>query len=73
MQDGDMPPERWAKKVVADLLKARPPPHICRGESAWLVWVLGFLPFGMFDGILKDTSGLNKVQKVMEKQECADS
>ena len=72
MQDGGMSPERWAKDVVADLLKARPPPNIWRGESAWLVWVLGLLPFGMLDRMVKDMSGLNKVQKVMEKQECAD-
>ena len=73
MKGGGMPPEQWAKEVVADLLKARPPPNIWKGESAWLVWVLGLLPFGMFDGIVKDISGLNKVQKVIEKQERADA
>ena len=61
------------KEDVADLLKARPPPKFWRGESAWLVWVLGLLPFGKFDEIVKDMSGLNRVQKVMEKQEWVDS
>ncbi|KAG0651566.1 Short-chain dehydrogenase cctT [Hyphodiscus hymeniophilus] len=53
--------DSWAKGVVKDLTKSKPPHQIWRGGSAWLVWLSTFLPIGMFDGELKRVTGLDAV------------
>lgn len=56
----------WAKAVVKDLLKKKPPTIIYRGEQAWLAWLVGFLPVGTFDGTVKKLTGLDVVEKIMK-------
>ena len=51
----------WAKGVVKDLTKSKPPYQIWRGGSAWLAWLSTFLPVGMLDGELKKVTGLDDV------------
>lgn len=63
---GGMPTLDWAKGVVGDLLKKTPPPLIWRGEQAWLARLIGILPFGTFDWMLKKLTGLLDVEKVMK-------
>jgi 1-acylglycerone phosphate reductase len=56
----------WAKAVVRDLLKKKPPMIIYKGEQAWLAWLIGFLPSGALDGTVKKISGLDVVEKIMK-------
>ena len=58
--------DKWARGVVADLLKTRPPGVIWRGESAWLTRIATLLPFGTFDGMLKKLTGLDVVEKAIK-------
>jgi NAD(P)-dependent dehydrogenase (short-subunit alcohol dehydrogenase family) len=51
----------WAKEVVNDLTKSKPPYQIWRGGSAWLVRLSTFLPVGMFDGQLNKVTGFDGV------------
>lgn len=53
--------EVWAKGVVKDLTKPKPPYQIWRGGSALLAWISTFLPVGLFDGKLKEITGLDAV------------
>lgn len=56
----------WAKAVVRDVLKRKPPMIIYKGEQAWLGWLIGFLPSGALDGTIKKITGLNVVEKIMK-------
>ncbi|KAF2432509.1 NAD(P)-binding protein [Tothia fuscella] len=60
---GGMDQEVWAKAVVADLLKANPPPIIWRGSNAWLVWLGTMVPFGWMDGTIKKMTGVDVVER----------
>ena len=59
----------WARQVVADLTKAKPPYQVWRGGNALLCWVSTFLPVGTLDWMIRDMFGLNIViQKVKEER-----
>ncbi|KAL9014515.1 MAG: hypothetical protein Q9180_008942 [Flavoplaca navasiana] len=62
-----MPADKWAKSVVQDLLKQRPPSVIWKGESAWLTRIATMLPFGMFDSMVKKLTGLDLVEQAVRK------
>lgn len=64
-----MPSEKWARGVVGDLLKAKPPGVIWRGESAWLTRIATMLPFGTFDGMVKKLTGLDVVEKAVKARQ----
>jgi NAD(P)-dependent dehydrogenase (short-subunit alcohol dehydrogenase family) len=64
--DTGTPAPVWAKAVVKDLLKKKPPTIIYRGEQAWIAWLVGFLPFGALDGTVKKLTGLDIVEKMMK-------
>lgn len=66
-EDQGRPAEKWAKLVVQDLLKKKPPPVIWRGESAWLTRLATVLPFGMFDGMVKKLTGLDIVERTVRR------
>jgi 1-acylglycerone phosphate reductase len=64
--------ERWAEQVVRDLLSSKPPTHVWRGQSAWMVWFLRrFMPHTFPDGMLSKMAGLDvlaeKLTQGMEK------
>lgn len=61
LKDTFMDSDVWAKGVVKDLTRSKPPYQIWRGGNAWLVWMAAFLPIGMFDGKLKEVTGLDDV------------
>lgn len=63
------PRDTWANGVVGDLLKARPPNVIWRGENAWLARIATMLPFGTFDGFVKKLAGLDLVAKVIREKQ----
>jgi 1-acylglycerone phosphate reductase len=63
-----MSAHEWAKQVVEDLLRKIPPPHIWRGNSALLVWIGTFFPFGMLDGTVKKSSGFDIVEQKVQEQ-----
>ncbi|KAI4277551.1 MAG: hypothetical protein LQ337_001673 [Flavoplaca oasis] len=62
-----MPSDRWAKLVVQDLLKQKPPSVIWKGESAWLTRIATMLPFGMLDSMVKKLTGLDIVEQAVRK------
>lgn len=57
----------WAKTVVNDLLKKKPPPNIWRGANAGLARIATVLPFGTLDGTIKKMTGLDIVEKLLRK------
>lgn len=60
-----MPSDKWARGVVGDLMKNKPPAVIWRGESAWLSRIATMLPSGLFDGMVKKLTGLDLVEKAI--------
>lgn len=60
-----LPADQWAKAVVQDILKKKPPPVIWRGEQAWLARIGTLLPFGTFDGMFRKLAGLDAVQRAV--------
>lgn len=55
-----MEPERWARAVVDQLVKGRPPARVWKGGSASVVWaVWTFLWCTFMDGILVRMTGLD--------------
>lgn len=63
-----IPAQRWAREVVADLLKKNPPPVILRGESATLASLVSCFPSAWFDGTSKRMTGLEEAEKIIRKQ-----
>ena len=51
----------WAEGVVRDLTKPKPPYQVWRGGQAWMARIGTLLPVGMFDGKLKEITGLDAV------------
>ncbi|KAL9029768.1 MAG: hypothetical protein Q9196_002029 [Gyalolechia fulgens] len=72
-QNQGMPAEKWAKVVVQDLLKQKPPLVIWKGESALLTWFATLLPLGTFDRMVKKLTGLDVVERAVQKQDSAKS
>lgn len=61
--------ENWAEQVARDLLAAKPPTHVWRGQSAWMVWFIKrFLPYTFPDGILAKMGGLNVLEEKLAHQ-----
>ncbi|GAM90042.1 hypothetical protein ANO11243_080820 [Dothideomycetidae sp. 11243] len=56
----------WARQVVNDLVRPRPPMNIWRGGSAFMVRLASFLPFGTTDGMIKKLVGLDVVAKSIQ-------
>jgi hypothetical protein len=52
--------------VVGDLLKAKPPSVVWRGESAWLTRIASIMPFGILDGPMKKLTGMDVVAKLVQ-------
>ncbi|KAF4624888.1 hypothetical protein G7Y89_g13280 [Cudoniella acicularis] len=65
--DTGMLAEQWAKLVVRDLLRGKPPSVVWRGEQAGLARVAAILPFGMFDGMVKGMTGMDVVGEIVRK------
>ncbi|KAI1140855.1 NAD(P)-binding protein [Hypoxylon sp. FL0543] len=62
-------PDRWAEQVVRDLLKRNPPRVIWRGGGAGLSWLSTMLPYGVLDGALKKSAGLDEMKQIIQKGE----
>jgi len=62
-----MDPAEWAKAVVQDLSKSKPPPFIWRGNYASVAWLEQILPFGTFHGTVKKGTQLDIVEIAMKK------
>lgn len=56
----------WARAIVRDVSKKSPPLHVWRGESAWLVRLSTILPFGLFHGMLRKMTSLDKVTQIVQ-------
>ncbi|KAJ5958092.1 Short-chain dehydrogenase/reductase SDR [Penicillium vulpinum] len=61
-----MPSQQWAKEVVMDILKSSSP-TIWRGAQAWIVRIGRMLPFGALDSTVKKFTGLDEVERIVEK------
>jgi 1-acylglycerone phosphate reductase len=66
-EGGGMSVQQWAGLVVQDLLRKKPPPNIWRGSQAWLARIGSILPFGTLDGALKKMTGLDVVERLVQK------
>jgi 1-acylglycerone phosphate reductase len=62
-----MNPAEWAKAVVQDLSKSKPPPFIWRGHYALVAWLEQILPFGTFHSTVKKGTQLDVVEIAMKK------
>lgn len=62
-----MDPAEWAKAVVQDLSKPKPPPIIWRGHYAMVAWLEQILPFGTFHGVVKKGAQLDVVEAAMKE------
>lgn len=62
-----IPQDQWAKAVVQKLLMKNPPPIIYKGDQALLGWFASCMPFGLFDGTLRSMTGLDKVDKALQR------
>ena len=62
-----MEARKWAREVVRDLIKEKPPPVIWRGESAWIARIAAVLPFGLFDNMVKKMIGLDVVERMVRE------
>ncbi|KAJ5586883.1 Short-chain dehydrogenase/reductase SDR [Penicillium hispanicum] len=69
---GGMPTMDWATAVVGDLLK-KPPMSIWRGEHAWLARLIGMMPQGTVDGMLKKMTGFGGGGEDHECLICTDT
>jgi 1-acylglycerone phosphate reductase len=63
LQKGAADQTVWAKQVVGDLTKSRPPLEVWRGGSTFLAWVFTWLPAGFTDGEMKKMTGLVNLKK----------
>lgn len=63
--DAGTPADQWAKQVVQDLLKKKPPPTIWRGAQAMLGRIGTMFPHGMLDGTMKKMTGLDVVEQAV--------
>jgi len=63
--------QRWAEQVVRDLLSPKPPIHVWRGQSAWMIWFIRrFMPHTLPDGMLSKMAGLDVlVEKLAQGKE----
>ena len=63
-----MTAQNWAKQVVRELMKKKPPPCIWKGTYAGFVRVGTVLPFGMLDGVTKKMSGIDIIEQKLKKE-----
>lgn len=67
-EDFGIPPERWAKQVVGDVLQDSPPRMVWRGDKAGVMRILGsVLPIGWLEGMMKSAMGFGEVEKVVRE------
>ncbi|KAJ5620599.1 Short-chain dehydrogenase/reductase SDR [Penicillium lagena] len=64
-----MSSQQWAKLVVMDLLKSSPPPNVYRGTQAWLIRIGSMLPFGALDSTVRKLTGLDEVERIVQKSD----
>lgn len=67
MSNVGTPPDQWAREVVQDLLKKTPPAIIWRGAQARMARIGTFFPHGFMDAQMKKMSGLDVVEKKVQK------
>jgi NAD(P)-dependent dehydrogenase (short-subunit alcohol dehydrogenase family) len=60
--------EVWAKQVAGDLSRKKPPHLVSRGTSAGLARYGSLFPTGTFDGILKQMSGVDVLERKLKEQ-----
>ncbi|KAG4431230.1 hypothetical protein IFR05_013289 [Cadophora sp. M221] len=65
--------DAWAEGVVKDLSQSKPPHQIWRGGQAWLARIGTLLPVGLFDGQLKNITGLDDVIRKIKGAQLSDS
>ena len=68
MKDVGMDKDVWAKLVVGDLMKRKPPAVIWRGANAMMGRIGTFFPHGMADGMMKKLTGLDVVEEMVGKK-----
>ena len=67
LEDSGTPAQEWARLVVQDLLRKRPPPVVWRGDGAGFARIGTILPFGMLDGMVKKMKALDVVERMLRK------
>ena len=67
MADAGVPALQWAREVVQDLLRKKPPLTIWRGAQAKMGRIGTVFPHGMLDGTMKKLTGLDVVERMVRK------
>lgn len=65
MGDVEMEASEWARLLVRELSRGKPPMTVRKGAQARLGWVGTFLPHGWLDGMLKKLTGLDVVEQIV--------
>lgn len=58
----------WAKQVVADLSKTKPPAVLVRGSGAMTAWLTSFLPTSFYDWMMKRATSVEKLEEALKRQ-----
>ncbi|KAF2664208.1 NAD(P)-binding protein [Microthyrium microscopicum] len=63
------PLDKWSSQVVHELLKPTPPKSVWKGKDAWLVWLVGCIPFGpaLAEGLVKKRFGMDVIEQKVRK------
>lgn len=67
MSEVGTPPDQWAREVVQDLLKKKPPAMIWRGAQARMGRIGTLFPHGFMDAQIKKMTGLDVVEQKVRK------
>lgn len=59
--------QEWAKGVVKDLMKSKPPAVIWRGKMAWIAWLATMLPDYWLESIPKKMARLDVVEQILKQ------
>jgi len=72
-QRDKMPTAEYARYVVSQTLKDRPPPWLWAGASSFLVWLVNtFVPIGYLDGVMARRVGLDTLKKRLHTKQRDD-
>ncbi|KAL2785086.1 IBR finger domain protein [Aspergillus keveii] len=66
--EGDTDPSIWARRVVAQVSRRRPPYWVWAGKFSGLVWWGSLFPVGFFDRFMKRMVGLDVVERNVKAQ-----
>lgn len=58
---------KWARQVVSDVDREKPPHWVWRGGYSFASWVMTFLPIGFTDFVMRNQTGLDVVERKIQE------